>query len=332
MDRIILAGDIGGTKTRLMLFRESDGTLCPTGAEARYASQKYPSLEPIITDFLKTNPCSVAAACFGVPGPVDGGSVHLTNLSSWNLNETELEQTLQIPAVRLLNDLGATAASIPHLAANDLKTLFPGTVHVDRSVLAVVAPGTGLGQAVLFVAPDGTSYPLSSEGGHVSFAPNDAEEIALLTYCQTQLPRTTFEKILSGPGLELIYRFYRDTIKLSVPAALHAELANSEDKSAVIAAAGLAERYEICVRALDRFVTIFGGYVGDVALNYLAKGGVYLGGGIAPKIQQKLATAIFRDAMIRKTPLHKFVESIPVTLITDDRAAVIGAAHIAAAL
>jgi glucokinase len=334
---IILTGDAGGTRTRLALYKhpewKSNGAHEPL-AHAVVPSDCAATLEDIVRGFLERNEVAerVDAACIGVPGPVVRGSVRATNLP-WFIEEKSFGEKLGIPKVRLVNDHAATAAALPLLGPEDLITLHPGREDRERRVFAVLAPGTGLGQAYSVLGPDGRYHPLPSEGGHVEFAPKDDLEVELLNYLREKLrKRVSVERVLSGPGIMNIYSFLRDRSYYDEPDELRQELAIASTPAAVVSANGLSGSYPICVKALDVFAQLLGSQAGDMVLVYLSTGGVFLGGGIPPKLAGKLQEGATAEAYLRKGRLSALVEMTPLYIITYEHAPLLGAAAIAAGL
>jgi glucokinase len=254
------------------------------------------------------------------------GRSDATNLS-WVVDARELESALHISPVILINDLVATAAGLRDLPEQDLTTLFAGKPH-ERGTRAVLAPGTGLGQAALVW--DGKAYhPLPSEGGHADFAPRNETEIDLLRYLLEKQPRVSYEHVLAGPGISRLYGFLRDTGRAEEPGWLAEELDRATDKNAAISEAGLEGRADICGRTLDLWATMLGAEAGNLALRDLSVGGVFLGGGIVVKLIDKLKDGSFLEAYVAKGRLRGLVEKIPVAVVMNDRAALLGAARIA---
>jgi len=333
----ILAGDAGGTKTRLALY-ERTGPSNRHGLEHRsaadFGSRSAASLEQIVLEFLERNDAAgrIEAACIGLPGPVVGGSVRATNLP-WVIEESAFGANLGIPKVRLVNDHAATASAVPLLGPEDLIVLHPGREGRERRVFAVLAPGTGLGQAYSVLGADGRHHPFASEGGHVEFAPKDKLEFDLLNYLKEKLQkRVSIERVLSGPGIMNIYSFLRDRSYSEAPEALRAEIAAAPIPAAVVSGHGLSGKYPICSMALDIFARLLGSQAGDVVLTYLSTGGLFLGGGIPPKVAAKLQEGGTVEAYLRKGRLSPLVEMTPLNIIKNDRAALLGAAAIAASL
>ena len=330
---MILAGDVGGTKIRLALYElNSNGSFNRLVVE-KYESKTAPSLESVITTFLEKNQVTgkVDRACFGIPGPVVGGVVRVTNLP-WVLSEAQISKAVAIKRVKFVNDLVATIAAVPSFSPEDLVVLHPGQPDRDKSVFAILAPGTGLGQGFMHVSEDGHYFPLPSEGGHVEFAPKTDLEFDLLKYMQRKLKkRVSIERVLCGPGLVNIYTFLKDLGYNDEPPELKSEIA-VHDAAAVIARTGMTGEYEICVKALDMFASLLGSQAGDLVLSYLSTGGMYLGGGIPPKILTKLQEGGLMEAYLKKGRLSPLVEATPLYVIKDDHAAILGSATIASRL
>jgi glucokinase len=324
---MLLAGDIGGTKTRLALFQR-DGDRFVRREIETYPSQEASGLPEILRQFLRAHPAKIQSACFGAPGPVFAGEVDPTNLD-WNVSENEIRRVLAIDSVKVVNDLVATAAAIPHLEADKILTLYEGKQsQVPEQRYVVLAPGTGLGQAFLVIC-DGEPLMFPSEGGHVDFAPTDDIQIELLRYLLRRFPRVSYERVLSGPGTENIYDFLRDTVYKGEPEEL-TECFAHEDRAAVISRCGLEGRHEICIQTVDIFAAILGSYAGNLALTFRANRGVYLGGGIPPKMLPKLQEGPAVRAFLKKERMADLVAAIPLRVILDDHAALLGAASIAA--
>ena len=322
---MILAGDIGGTTTRLAVF-EATGARLDLLAQADFPSGRYPGLEAILSEFLEKHPAVIEVACFGIAGPVRQGRVETPNLS-WVVDGKRLAQLLGLDGVGLLNDLEATAHGALVLDPADLAVLNEGAACAAGN-RAVIAAGTGLGEAGL--CWDGKSYrPFASEGGHADFAPRDDLEVELLQHLRRKFGHVSYERVVSGPGLQNLYNFLRDSGRGTEPDWL-VERLRREDPSAAIASAALEGSSELCVLALDRFVSNYGAEAGNLALKFLSTGGVYLGGGIAPKILPKLREPVFLESFTDKGRYRKILETIPVRVILNDRAALLGAARHAA--
>jgi glucokinase len=318
---LILVGDIGGTNTRLAFFAEEDGQ--NLAVEKVYPSPHYSGLEEIVAEFVATQKLPVTHAAFGVAGPVRDGRVVATNLP-WVVDARQLARGLGIERVALLNDLEANAYGLATLSPASFAVLQDGAPHAVGNA-AVISAGTGLGEAGLFW--DGCEHrPFATEGGHTSFAPCDALGDELLRFLRSEFGHVSWERIVSGPGLVNIYRFLRDTGRGTEPAWLAEEM-RAEDPAPVISQMALAGKSELCEKALDLFVEMYGAEAGNLALKVIATGGVYLGGGIAPKILPKLKTPAFREAFLSKGRMRPLLEAIPIRVILDDKIALRGAAR-----
>ncbi len=318
----ILAGDLGGTKTVLALYRPDDPIDRPHRSE-KYPSGDYDDLESIVEQFLDEAGEAPRAAVFGVAGPIVGGKAHITNLR-WNIDPERLGKSFGIPSLGLLNDLQATALAVPRLAPEDRCTLSPGSPEPD-GLIAVIAPGTGLGMAFLVPGPGGyRAFP--SEGGHMSFAPRGDIEADLHAFLRDRLGHVSFERICSGIGLPNIYDFLRSVGRHQEPAWLRQEIEGAADPTPVIVNAALSERADICTATLDIFVRALAGALGNMALMLLPMGGVYLGGGMPPRILSRLRQPDFVWAIRDKGRFRTLLERIPVHVILDPQAALHGAA------
>jgi glucokinase len=325
---VILAGDVGGTKTVLALFDDAAGG--PAVREAVLASGSAPSLEALARAFLETaGRPPVRAACFGVAGAVVDGRVKTTNLP-WQLDEAGLAAALGIARVRLLNDLEAAAWGLLALPPDALATLQPGVPPHDGGTLALIAAGTGLGEAIL--PWDGSRHHvLASEGGHVDFAPRSELEAELWAFLRAEGDHVSYERVVSGPGLVNVYRFLRQQRKLAEPGWLAAELAGG-DPAAAISRAALEKADPVCAEALALFVSAYGAAAGNLALTAMAVGGVFVGGGIAPRILPALLAGPFLQAFADKGRLGPLLRAMPVRVVLDPRAPLIGAAACARGL
>jgi len=321
---VLLAGDVGATKTHLAVFSLQAGLRAPL-AEATFASGDYPSLEALVRAFLPTIDRLPERAVFGVAGPVVAGRAHITNLP-WTIDEQELRQALGLPTVHLLNDLAAIAQAVPLLGADDLHTLARGEA-APGGAIAVVAPGTGLGEA--FLTWDGVRYHAHpSEGGHTDFAPTTPLEIELLRYLLSRFERVSYERICSGLGLPNIYAFLKSSGRGEEPAWLAEQLAQADDHTPVIVQAALDDERHcpLCADTLALFTSILGAEAGNLALKVLATGGVVLGGGIPPRILPILENGPFLSAFRRKGRFSRLMAQMPVRVILNPRAALLGAA------
>ena len=324
---MLLAGDVGATKTLLALFEARGGEIVPV-REAALPSRDCPRFEDAIARFLSAGPReSIEAACFGVAGPVVDGRCVTTNLP-WQIDERELAARIPAGRVRLLNDLEAMGWGVLALPPSALATLQAGTPRAGHKVL--LAAGTGLGEALLIW--DGTRHAVvACEGGHTDFAPRTDLEMELLRFLRKESGHVSYERVLSGPGLVNIYRFLREQGGVSEPQWLRDRI-EYQDPSAVVSEVGLAGGHPLCVQALDLFVSIYGAEAGNQALKALAVGGVFMGGGIAPKIRRKLEDGTFTTAFCDKGRFAGLLASIPVRLVLEPRAALLGAAQVARGL
>ena len=325
---MILAGDIGGTKTVLSLF-EPDGEGLRPVRDATFPSREHATFEEILEKFMGDGGGpKPEAACFGVAGAVMDGRVTTTNLP-WTLEEEALAGALGARKATLLNDLEAAAYGTLHLSLEEKHVLNPGTSRRRRGNIAVIAAGTGLGEAILFY--DGQKYqPIASEGGHADFAPQSDLEVELLKYLRGKFGgHVSYERVLSGPGFFNVYSFFRDTGHAPEPEWL-AEKLLAGDHSAVVAEAGLSGKDENCVATLDLFSTIYGAEAGNLALKALAVGGVFVAGGIAPKLLPALTR---NDAFLRgffaKGRFSELMKNLHVSIALNPRAPLIGAAYYA---
>ncbi len=355
---MILAGDIGGTKTNLALYEWTTGRVEPV-REDSFHSADYKTLEEIIDEFLSIplpkpdtesalveelddlgsdatpeaidvapEPIIVTAACFGVAGPVIDNRCRTTNLP-WFIDGAALAERFAIPHVQLLNDLEATAHGLLHLTSDEVVVLNSGAPPKKKQALALIAAGTGLGECILYW--DGTRYrPMPSEGGHTDFAPNSDSEIELLRHLRGSYLHVSYERIVSGPGLHAIYEYLRDT-KKNEPTWL-AEKIKVGNPAAEIAAAGLKGQAEIATQALDLFACVYGAEAGNLALKALTLDGVYIAGGIAPKLLKKLQDGSFMRGFTNKGRYKRIMSQIPVKVVMNDKTALLGAASMAAQL
>jgi glucokinase len=321
---MILAGDIGGTHARLAFFDVADGNFRLACASV-FPSRDYRGLDEIVTKFVDTADLRPDAACFGVAGPVRNGRVEASNLP-WIIERKNLASELRLPSTLLINDLEANAWGIATLDAKDVVTLnqVNGTPLGNQ---AVIAAGTGLGEAGMYW--DGQLHQIfACEGGHTDFAPRDELETELLRYLGGKFGHVSYERIVSGPGLVNVFQFLRDTGRGEEPSWLTDEMLH-RDPAASISQAALEGKSPLCEHALDIFISIYAAEAGNLALKLMATGGIYLGGGIAPKLLTKLAAPAFIQTFAAKGRMQPLLESIPVHVIVNDKAALMGAARCA---
>ena len=324
---MILAGDVGGTKVNLAYY-EVTGQRLVSGLTATYPSREYPHLTDILRHFISKNQLAVEYVSLGIAGPVKRGRAHLTNLG-WHVDSRALIQDLNLKFAWLLNDLEATAYGVSALEPHELFTLNPGEDEAAGNA-AIIAAGTGLGEAGLFW--DGHRYlPLACEGGHCDFAARSDLDIELLKYLREQFGKVSWERVLSGPGSVNLYKFLRDCGYYPEPEWLTEELRGGGDPARIISEAGLAKRCELCVQALDLFAHYYGSEASNLALKIMATGGVYVGGGIAPKILDKLKDGTFVRAFTSAGRMEYLLQAMPVRVILNDKTALLGAARLAAA-
>lgn len=322
---MLLAGDVGGTKTNLALY----GTAAPPrtpAVEESLPSAHYASLEDLVRDFLRAHAAPVERAAFGVAGPVVDGQATITNLP-WRMDETELARALDIPRVALLNDLEALATAVPALGPADLLTLNAGTPE-PQGTLAVIAPGTGLGEA--YATHDGTRYRThGSEGGHVDFAPTNETEDGLLRAMRARFGHVSYERVCAGIGIPNLYGYLKDVgFEPEAPAVATRLAAAGSDHTPVIVAAATETTPPdpLCDAALTLFVSILGGEAGNLALKVLAVGGVYVGGGLPPRMLPYFQKAHFLDAFHNKGRFADLLARVPVHIILNPQAGLLGAA------
>jgi glucokinase len=322
---MILAGDIGGTNARLAYFQPQNGHLRLI-SERIFPSREYKELGEIVSKFLEDSATRPEVACFGIAGPVHNGRVETSNLP-WIVEQSRLAKQIQLPATLLINDLEASAWGIGALSPEDLVPLHRVAQSVGNQ--AVIAPGTGLGEAGLFW--NGSQHEVfACEGGHVDFGPQGDLQIELLRFLASRYEHVSYERILSGPGLVNVYEFLREKGGGDEPEGFAAQLAQGDPAAAISRAAvdgtnGLAEQ------ALDLWISVYGAEAGNLALKAMATGGIFLGGGISPKILPKLTGPLFMRAFLDKGRLRPLLEGIPVQIVTNDKAGLLGAARCAAA-
>jgi glucokinase len=330
--RMILAGDVGGTKTNVGLFEVAEGVPRLMRAES-FHSPRYPGLAAVAAAFLEEHPgAGIAAACFGIAGPVIDNRVTTPNLA-WQIDGAQVAAEVKVREVLLINDLVATAEGIPLLAEDEVAVLQAGTAEAagQEGNRALLAAGTGLGMA--FLPRVGERWvPLASEGGHADFAPRNEDEIGLLRFLRERFGRVSVERVLSGPGLFNVFQFLRDARGAEETPEVRQALAQGDDPARVIGEHGLAGSCPVCARALEIFVGVYGAVAGNLALTGTATNGVWLGGGIAPKILPRLTDGLFLQTFLAKGRFVPYLERVPVRVILNQRAAMLGAARRAAAL
>ena len=320
---MILAGEIGATRTRLAAY-ESDGNTLTKVVEKIYMSQQETGLSDIISTFVKTEGIPVHSACFGAAGPVRREKCKISNLV-WTIDSRDLATLLKLKSVGLINDLEAFAYGIDGLESKDFVTLSPGIEDVAGN-RAVISARTGLGVAGLYW--DGfRHHPFACEGGHSSFAPSNEIEIELLQYLHNKYGRVSCERVLSGPGIKNIYDFLRDTKKAEEPAWLREQLRTAQDVPALISQVALENKAPICDRTLSIFVGIYGSQTGDCALNFMSTGGIFIGGSIAAKMVPRMKDPIFMQCFLDKGRMQSVLRDIPVKIVLNDDSGILGAAR-----
>jgi glucokinase len=321
---MILAGDIGGTNARLAYFQPQNGHLRLV-SERVFPSREHSELGEIVTQFVDESGTRPEVACFGIAGPVRNGRVETSNLP-WVIEQSRLAKQIHLPATLLINDLEASAWGIGALEATDLVALN----HVSGPAVgnqAVIAPGTGLGEAGLFW--DGTHHHVfACEGGHTDFAPTDDQQIELFRYLRARFGHVSYERALSGPGLVNVYEFLRDTGNGKEQPELAAAV-KTDDAAAAISHAALNNSCPLAVKALDIWITVYGAEASNLALKTMATGGLFLSGGISPKILPKLTGPLFMQSFLDKGRLRPLVEAIPVQVVTNEKSGLLGAARCA---
>ncbi|WP_420642061.1 glucokinase [Candidatus Leptofilum sp.] len=321
---MLLAGDIGGTKTVLALFSTADSVESLHALHLQtFPSGRFASLEAIIAQFLQDKAVEIEAASFGVAGPVVNGRSQITNLP-WMIDAANIGQTFGIEHVELLNDLESIANAVPHLQADDLATINEGQAEAGGAI-AVIAPGTGLGEA--FLIWDGQRYQAHpSEGGHTSFAPTNADQRALQAYLEQKFDHVSFERVCSGSGIPNLYDFWQQDGRYQEPDWLREQIKQADDPTPIIVEAGLAKTADICTATVQLFVDILAAEASNMALSVLATGGVYLGGGIPPRLLNLLQTERFMAEFGDKGRFTGLLLGMPVHVICNPQVALLGAA------
>lgn len=330
---MILAGDVGGTKTNLGFFEATwsgERVALNSVVEQTYASRDHASLDEIALRFIADHKLTISIACFGVAGPVKNGRSHATNLP-WLIDGRQLAAELKVADALVINDLEATAFGVAALGSNDVAVLNPGAAGMGIAAegnAAVIAAGTGLGEAGLYW--DGRHHrPFACEGGHADFSPRNRREMDLLAWLIEQFGHASWERVLSGPGLHNLYKFLCTVKPRAESPAVAQEIAQG-DPGAVISQAAQAGRCPTCQEALDWFLSLYGAEAGNLALKIMATGGLYIGGGIAPKNLGPLKQGDFAKSFVAKGRLRDVLAQIPVRVILTPKAALLGAARCAA--
>lgn len=324
-NKVIIAGDIGGTKTILSLATVVNGKVS-LSYKKRFKSHDFNSPEDLINEFIKNGRgvADVTTACFGIAGPVKDGKCNATNLP-WTIEQNKIEKKTCLKRVSLINDFKSIAYGIPYLNDNDYCSLNKGDANPEGAI-AIIGAGTGLGEGLSIYVPAQKSYKvIASEGGHSDFAPNNEEEIKLLKYLFAKFGHVSYERVLSGQGLVNIFNYLVDT-KEFVPSSDIVCLMNNGDPAAVLSKSALQKRDEICVKTLDIFSSIYGAEAGNLALKILPSGGIYIAGGMAPKILEILKEGQFMRSFLNKGRLSRFLENIPVRVILNEEVGLMGAA------
>src|SRR5882672_12451299 len=320
---MILAGDIGGTRTRLAAFN-TEGNKLQCVVEKTYPSQKRGGLSEIVAEFVKTEGIPVHSACFGVAGPVRGGRSKISNLP-WTIDSRELAAQLKLDSVGLINDLEAYAYGVDALESKDLVTLRAGSEDAEGN-RAVISARTGLGVAGLYW--DGfRHHPFACEGGHTNFAPRNDLEEELLRYLRKKYTRVSYERIASGPGIKNVYDFLRETGKAEEPDWLKAQIREAADAPAAISLLAAEGKAPICDQALSLFVSVYGAHAGDCALTFMTTGGIFIGGSIAAKNLPKMREPAFMESFLDKGRMAELLKDMPVKVVLNDDAGIMGAAR-----
>jgi len=320
---MILAGEIGATRTRLAAF-DADGNKLQLVVEKTYLSQEHGGLPEMITTFIKTEGIPVQSACFGVAGPVTAGRSKISNLP-WTIDSRELANQLKLNSVGLINDLEAYAYGIDALESKDFVTLSEGAEDAEGN-RAVISARTGLGVAGMFW--DGfRHHPFACEGGHADFSPRNKLEMELLDYLQGKHRRVSCERILSGPGIKNIYDFLRDTKKVDEPKELREQMSEAPDPPALISKLAAEGKTPICDQTMSLFVSIYGAETGNCALYFMSTGGIFIGGSIAAKNVNKMKDPAFMKSFLDKGRMTSLLQQMPVKIVLNDDSGIIGAAR-----
>jgi len=322
---MILTGDVGGTKVNLALFDIKKG-IPSLSVERSYVSRNYPNLVHLLQHFLKETQPKLTHVCLGVAGPVHEGRCQITHLP-WEINLRELKSLFRTDSVSLINDLAALAFAVPHLKLDEVETIQEGRGDPNGKI-GVLAAGTGLGQAFLIPEGEGRYRVLETEGGQCDFPAGNPLEISIREFLSQVSGRVCIEDVLSGPGLIRIFEFMKVRAQETEPGWLTREL-EQEDPASVISRNGLSKKFKPCEKALDIFVSVYGAVAGNLALQIIARGGIYIGGGIAPEILPLLKSDLFLEAFRDKGKFRDFMAQIPVKVVMNKRAPLLGAAYFA---
>jgi glucokinase len=322
---MILAGDIGATHSRVAAFRP-EGNKFPLVVEKIYDSQEYGGLADIAGSFIRSEGIPAQTACFAVAGPVRSGKSKISNLP-WTIDSQELARQLKISRVALINDLEAYAYGIDSLGSSDFVTLHPGSEDAEGNT-AVISASTGLGEAGLLW--DGVrQHPFACEGGHADFAPRNEVQIELLKYLLARFKTVSFERILSGPGIKNVYDFLRDTKREQEPDWLREQMNAAKDPAALISQIALEKKAAICQHTMSIFVSVYGAEAGNCALKFMSLGGIFIGGSVAAKNISLMQGPEFLEAFFDKGRMRALLEDIPVKIVLNDDAGLLGAARYA---
>jgi glucokinase len=322
---VILAGDIGGTKTNMALYsveREHPSTV----VVERFETGEHSGAEEIIEKFMRNLTSEIDSVCLAVAGPVAEGESRLTNLP-WTISEKRLRERFGWRHVKLINDVEATAHELPFLKKEEKAVLMDNPAHPSAN-MGILAPGTGLGSSLVLQRQGGV-VPVASEAGHTDFAPVCEEDRSLWQFIYDKQGWVSQEMILSGSGLYRLYQWRRYVAGRPSSKKLDEEIEKKDDPAALISVHGLHQTDKLCMEALDSFARILGSVAGNLALIWMTRGGIYLAGGISPKILPKLQQPVFSDAFVKKGRFTDFLKSIPVYVILDESAPIIGAARVA---
>lgn len=318
----ILAGDIGGTKTELAIF-DVEQPAVPLFS-ARFLNREQDGFIPMLLNYMHELDAPIQAACFAVAGTVRDGWTRMPNLA-WELDEREIRIALSVEQVTLINDLAANAHGMLTLPPEQLMVINPSTPDVQGNC-ALIAAGTGLGEAILFRDGQGVYQVSASEGGHADYAPNNEIEMELLRYLRSRFGHVSWERVVSGYGISNIYDFLSHTGQYSEPAYVTSHILEATDRAAAITQAAQKGESHRCIEALDVFLHNYGAAAGNLALKSLATGGLFIGGGIAPKLAQHINKGGFMRAFNNKGRFSEMMANIPVKLILESKTALLGAA------